>query len=1650
MVLRAYFPAGLGISENVGSRQDTQSFRTRPCDPPHLLNSLRLSDDGETLYFSWSQPAEVAEPGAKISLCRAGGATRCFLEKTVADPEVTPCITGPDSCSEWSLDVRGLKACGQLSLQVEAGAVRALTHPLSSFAGLAQMTHPVPCGSGSLAYDEVPKLRCLELTDPVVLVPGQSNANFHGDLLATHVVLQAADTRGAFLAALRKGPHTTPCAIVPKVAMKFWSGEERMIFEYVRKGGQLYSIGGHQNRALLEVFGLTAAHGHSGNLQFLQDMGGEADRKAEKCGFLPKLPVLNSMSSVKLGADARAHHFGQVVRGKGLYAAEETYSEYNSFGVVEVEVGHGVLDYFAFDWFDEVQEDRRPWAMQFALLAQCNAEHRPHVSAAPAQPQAWPGAPGAGAAAPSAVAAAAAYPVAAGGQPFAPDQQPSADQYAQYAQPGRLLAEKEEHPELKALDAWEAASPVTGDPVEPDLEISIAMPCELQGEPNCEKVRQTMVQQLLEGSAFYETLQDGGIQLELSHFAPPHVIRVLSRCPPLEDIAEGLLYMNAACDFGAEGQDRFTSSTAFLRKHLIQSRLGVEVLTKELRHQVCRSPLCRGHVLHLRKKLEGCEDLGHEVHAASVSRIVGAVALGMESCLEVHSVVQGDATHGEVAGESGRAVGVWSSDMSEVNVVRLQGLDTGSPAEMRAVEHGARQILAKELKLPFFAFEERGGSFADVFDPLLGGPNVFVQDRNLRVAAQLTPLVSSEPFDEAVGLLEGEDLPIHQSPMYETQHNLQMLALQPAWGQQNVDPSSLRLRVIFEEIVTKDDLSAVIRVFPKALREICLSLQADDPLQWQRFPTQTGLGDLEPADGAQDPRDVESLPVGFLCHTISAGDESRVLASGEVLQLELRHPLLRNTEYVVQLPPRVVKAAMGSTRFPGALWAGWPADEGQGNKEYVFSTGLPLASNARLALAVSCGSEKECRRARKLLSETGMADLALRAKCYALWWRCHQDPIAPKHCERPSEMSWCDVGGSWSPSWAPPREEEEEEELSGVADQAVSEMQSITLPSWVYILALVAWVQGTFATLRGAWWVADLYVQSRDFDPFVAQGTRSLPLKVCAVAMGLPLLTGLLGALLAAPLFRLTARDNWRSGLGGSSAMVEAGRLHEQLAASFTATICVSEACLAVLSYSVIARFKSWVADKGQLLAIFTLCCAGAGAAGSACGWVGASDLHQMNDPSEGLAWDVFVLLLSAGMAQTLSLALMPCAIFLLLCETPGIGDILSYALKFQAFQWRQWFEHGTGQGLWSEFVLLIADIEVDEGFISNMLDMGMDDGHLFIKFYCSATPHDVSATRSHAVRWEGDQSGAQTFDGEDIFVNFQDPLTLLRVDVMFQEETASRPECVATTIWDPWVTPLLDKYFENFKLCDARANHGSFWNPKDLFHSDGRPLDGVFLQLELNLTRHRTECIPEMGSLRFRATHLGGFGGARKSRSEPGVKPERLMALGDTIHGRDNIFNRRPIVEVQKCDFYDGKFRRSVEEEEEERKRMAHRQQLRHQLLHETSSPMSPHSVRSPQSQIYSPASSPLSMSPVSQMRQPLTGDTRDPRYPGGPMAGPPSPLPMRQSPRWVSPGASPARTLEPAPAVQSPASRSQGRREEGGQGLGDWLNDTLDSLGL
>eukprot|EP00913_Durusdinium_trenchii_P023980 g22521.t1 len=272
------------------------------------------------------------------------------------------------------------------------------------------------------------------------------------------------------------------------------------------------------------------------------------------------------------------------------------------------------------------------------------------------------------------------------------------------------------------------------------------------------------------------------------------------------------------------------------------------------------------------------------------------------------------------------------------------------------------------------------------------------------------------------------------------------------------------------------------------------------------------------------------------------------------------------------------------------------------------------------------------------------------------------------------------------------------------------------------------------------------------------------------------------------------------------------------------------------------------------------------------------------------------------------------------------------------------------------------------------MLNMGMDDGHLFLKFYCPDTPHDVSLTRSHAVRWGGDNHVPQKFDGEDIFVNFTDPFTLLRVDVMFQEETSTRPECVATTTWDPWCAALLEKFFHNSELCSSNAIDGDFWNPKDVFYPDGRPKHGVFLKLEQR------------------------------------PLPEKSMTLGDTIH-RDWILRRRHIVEVEKNDFTDGRFRRDPAEEEEERRQLAHRHQHSHQGEHESS----PHSANSFAT---------------------LQGNAEGRGRPQYVSIRPTSDdfIQQRISPRS---GRSPARTLEPG-------------RDASPNGHGDWLNDTLESIGL
>eukprot|EP00439_Symbiodinium_sp_Y106_P004080 s4149_g1.t1 len=437
----------------------------------------RISGDGKTLFFSWSQPAEVADPRAMLSLCHAGEPMHCILEGlAIGDPAVTPCIAGPASCSEWSVDLQhaSSRPCGTLELRIERGAVREVGQQRESKEAHAAMEHPVSCSS--VAFDEGPRsgvARCFLVHDGLMLDKGPSTPNLLSDLGKAHMDVSTVSLAD-FWRRVSDGPRSTPCVIIPKVAKKFWLGHERILFDYVLHGGQLYIAGGHFNRrALHDVFGFNLQHAHSGNVQYLQDGHRSV---APQCSdkWLKMLPVLNAMTAVKL--PPRGQAFGHTVTATGLYSAQETSSSFNSFGLVDLQLGGGKAAYFAFDWHDDVSQERRAWAITFAMLVECNAD-QVEVSEMPVDSRArgWqaPAAP-----APRMQKVSYEGSHSASGMPyqsmqFGPGnrQVPNPGKHREGASWPRRLQE-----EGQALDAWEEAS-LTGDPVEPDLEVSIALTC---------------------------------------------------------------------------------------------------------------------------------------------------------------------------------------------------------------------------------------------------------------------------------------------------------------------------------------------------------------------------------------------------------------------------------------------------------------------------------------------------------------------------------------------------------------------------------------------------------------------------------------------------------------------------------------------------------------------------------------------------------------------------------------------------------------------------------------------------------------------------------------------------------------------------------------------------------------------------------------------------------------------------------------------------------------------------------------------------------------------------------------------------------------------------------------------------------------------
>merc|ERR1740138_1256247 len=110
------------------------------------------------------------------------------------------------------------------------------------------------------------------------------------------------------------------------------------------------------------------------------------------------------------------------------------------------------------------------------------------------------------------------------------------------------------------------------------------------------------------------------------------------------------------------------------------------------------------------------------------------------------------------------------------------------------------------------------------------------------------------------------------------------------------------------------------------------------------------MGSLNTA-GRDDAKPELGVPVPFICQSFSVGDQASVVASGEVLTIQPKYPLMRNTEYIVMLPRRLVKASQfASSAFQGAMFNGWPSEGAPEDEEYIFTTGSPSTSNMKVSI----------------------------------------------------------------------------------------------------------------------------------------------------------------------------------------------------------------------------------------------------------------------------------------------------------------------------------------------------------------------------------------------------------------------------------------------------------------------------------------------------------------------------------------------------------------------------------------------------------------------------------------------------------------------------------------------------------------------------
>ncbi|CAJ1438603.1 unnamed protein product, partial [Effrenium voratum] len=315
------------------------------------------------------------------------------------------------------------------------------------------------------------------------------------------------------------------------------------------------------------------------------------------------------------------------------------------------------------------------------------------------------------------------------------------------------------------------------------------------------------------------------VNLKLQHFSPAFPVKLAERCPSWGAIDEATQEMKAACGFG------YGPDASVLDVEVVKTNLGVEAFSSDMRATICQQSFCRGQIARMAEIFRLCPaEAGLKGERSRLARMLLMTA---QSCTRAGGAALNVQDHFLVRGVNVLNPGEHDGLATAVKDALATQIRSLEPSWWRLGAQLPLQLEGWLAGVQLASVEEAKGSMITVnVHPVYPKPHVwstFLGSADAPMVPAGQEPVAFVPQDLPGGACQGCSV-----------RNLQVLAVHPAIGSENVDPAGV-IRIFFDSVIVVDNPNAKIRIYPKALEEVCKSKEHI------YYPRDTGTGDLKVA-----------------------------------------------------------------------------------------------------------------------------------------------------------------------------------------------------------------------------------------------------------------------------------------------------------------------------------------------------------------------------------------------------------------------------------------------------------------------------------------------------------------------------------------------------------------------------------------------------------------------------------------------------------------------------------------------------------------------------------------------------------------------------------------------------------------------------------